>query len=275
MRIITPMPNSSYTITAAAEWPSIPFQTDATGQHTWNWALVWGRYKQSGSASTPSNQWDAKSVVTNLGGTLTVRVQAGQQIAILVVKIKGTNPSAADVTGFLASKPNSSGFDRILIKESGCRNFNITGEPVVSFDQGYGICQLTNPAPTFEQAWNWKSNVEAGLKLFAGKQIEAISYLSQGNRSYTADQLKYETVCRWNGGTYHEWDATAGAWVRHPNIVCDSATGNIGWDMSDPQNSGKTEAALHKRASASYGAKPSPSAHWEYSGVCYADKLLG
>ena len=120
MRIITPMPNSSYTITAAAEWPSIPFQTDATGQHTWNWALVWGRYKQSGSASTPSNQWDAKSVVTNLGGTLTVRVQAGQQIAILVVKIKGTNPSAADVTGFLASKPNSSGFDRILIKESRC-----------------------------------------------------------------------------------------------------------------------------------------------------------
>lgn len=269
------MPNSIFTITPAPEWPSIPFQTDAAGPHLWTWDISWATYRKSGTVRTLSNQWDAKGVAANSGGTLTVRVQADNQAVIIAVKIKGTNPSLADVTHFLAVKPNSLGFDQILIHKSGCRNFLATGEPIKSFDNGYGICPLTNPAPSFEQIWNWKLNVEGGLALFASKQIEAINYLSQNNRSYTADQLAHETVCRWNGGTYYEWDEAAGKWIRHPYILCDPTTGNIGWDMNDPQNKGKTEAALHQRDSASYGAPPSANAHWEYSGVCYADKILG
>jgi hypothetical protein len=135
------------------------------------------------------------------------------------------------------------------------------------------MCQLTTPAPTFEQVWNWKLNVDGALSLFAQKRLAAIAYLSQGNRSYTNDQLKYETVCRWNGGAYHEWDAKAG-WVRKSNILCDSATGNIGWDMNDSANSGKSEAELRKRDHGSYSKPPASGAHWMYSGVCYADKVL-
>ena len=276
MNITSPMSNARFMISSGPDWPSIPFQTDGTGTHTWNWEVKWGGFTKSASANTPSNQWEAKLVVTNYGGTLTVRAQANGETAILSVRIYGVNPSAAEVVQFLASKPGSAGFDKILQHETGYRHFNVAGEPIKSFDNGYGMCQLTTPVPSFEQTWNWKSNVEGGLALFADKRRAAIAYLSQSNRSYTEDELKYEAVSRWNGGSYHEWDTQAGTWVRHSNIVCDSATGNIGWDMNDADNTGKTEAQLHRRDSASYGkGRPGPNEHWRYSGVCYADRILG
>jgi hypothetical protein len=274
MNITSPAPNAVFTISSQAAWPSIPFQTDATGTHTWNWEVSWNTFKQTGSVTTPSNQWDAQAAVTNFGGTLTVRVQTATDNAIITVRIQATNPAAADVSSFLATKSNAIGFDKILLKESGGRNFGPTGEPIRSFDGGYGMCQLTTPVPSFQQVWNWKSNVEGGLSLFANKRLAAISYLSQSGRTYTPDQLMYETACRWNGGSYHEWDAVNNAWIRHPNILCDSATGSIGWDMTDPENAGKTEADLHQRDSASYRSRPA-DAHWKYFGVCYADQLLG
>lgn len=98
--------------------------------------------------------------------------------------------------------------------------------------------------------------------------------LTQSSRTYTADQLKYEAVCRWNGGSHHEWDAKAVAWVRKASILCDTKTGNIGWDMTDAENKDKTEAALRKRDSDSYKKPPTATAHWKYSGVCYADRIL-
>jgi hypothetical protein len=280
MQFISPSQDSVFTITSGAEWPGIALQTDATGPHTWNWKISWGAFQQSGSVNTPSNQWDAQSVVTNFGGTLTVSAQDNNsqssiQNAATTVTIKGTNPSAAEVTQFLASQPGSAGFDKILMQESRCRHFNAAGEPIKSFDNGYGMCQLTNPVPSFGQVWNWKWNVLAGLSLFAEKRAAAINYLSQSNRTYTDEQLEYEAVSRWNGGSYHEWDDHDGKWIRHPNILCDSATGNIGWDMNDPANAGHTEADLHKRDSPNYGKPPAPGAHWKYSGVCYADKVLG
>jgi hypothetical protein len=275
MNITSPIGNSVFTITSDPTWPSISFQTDATGPHVWNWRVVWGAFSQSGIANTPSNQWDAQTVVTNSGGIITVTAQAGNQTAVAVVKIKGTNPYPTDLTQFLASMPNSAGFDKILIQESHCRHFNLVGEPIKSFDNGYGMCQLTTPAPSCEQVWNWKSNIVGGLALFAEKRTAAVNYLSQSGRSYTENQLMYESVCRWNGGSYHEWDNTKSFWVRHPNILCDSTTGNIGWDMTDAENIGKTEAQLHHRDGGSYIGKPGANAHWKYSGVCYADKVLG
>ena len=136
------------------------------------------------------------------------------------------------------------------------------------------MCQLTTPAPSFEQVWNWRLNIDGGLTLFGQKRTAAIGYLGQSNRTYTADQLKYETVCRWNGGSYHEWDTKAAKWIRKATSLCDSQTGNIGWDMTDPQNNGKTEADLHKRDSGSYSKTPGAGAHWKYTGVCYADHVL-
>jgi hypothetical protein len=87
--------------------------------------------------------------------------------------------------------------------------------------------------------------------------------------------LNHEAVSRWNGGAYHEWDGTNGRWVRKANVLCDSQTGNIGWDMNDPINAGRSEADLHARDRGGYSAGPTATAHWKYFGVCYADSILG
>lgn len=274
MKFVTPKVAETFVISADGAWPSIEFATDGTGVHTWHWTLSWGSFQKSGKDATPNNKWNAKTGITNCGGTLIVRATAGAAHASMTVKITGTNPKAAEVIHYLSTKANSAGFGRIIQHETKFKHFGANGEPVKSFDGGYGMCQLTFPAPTFEQVWNWKLNVDGGLKLFGQKHAAAVAYLSQTNRAYTADQLKRETVCRWNGGAYHEWDSKAGRWVRSANVLCDSKTGNIGWDMTDSANKGKTEAELHKRDGGSYATSPQAGAHWKYSGMCYADRIL-
>jgi len=273
MKFITPQLNAVFIITSTPEWPIVKFKTDGIGEHIWNWTMKWGTFTKSGTVKTDSNEWDAKSVITNYGGTLTVQAKASNVIVSITVKIKGTNPSSSEVAKYLATKVNSDGFYNIIRHESKCEHFNTSKEPKKSFDNGYGMCQLTTPSPTFDQIWNWKLNINGGLKLFDQKRMAAISYLSQNGRTYTSDQLKYESICRWNGGNYHEWDGNN--WVRKSNILCDSKTGNIGWDMNDAQNKGKTEVELHKRDSGSYANPPQAGAHWKYFGVCYADQILG
>ncbi len=273
MKFSKPNQNDPFTISSTPEWPSILFETDATGAHVWNWTLSWGTFSKSGKATTTGNSWDAKAVVGNYGGTLTVKAEANKASASITVKIKGTNPSAAEVKQYLSSKANSAGFDKIIEHESKFKHFNQSNEPVKSFDNGYGMCQLTTPTPSFEQIWNWKLNIDGGLKLFDQKRTAAITYLSQSGRTYTTDQLKFEAVCRWNGGSYHEWDAKTSSWVRPSSILCDTQTGNIGWDMNDEGNKGKTETELRKRDSGEYSSRPT-GAKWKYSGVCYADRIL-
>lgn len=285
LRITSPTPNAVFTITTEPAWPALQFQTNASlspGQKlTWSWKIQWDRFSKQGKEQTTTSSWNAQSVlfqtltagvITNLGGNLAVQVTGPGGSAHCPVRIKGTNPTAAEVTQFLASQPNSTGFDLILNHESHMKHFNAHGEPIKSFDHGYGMSQLTNPPPTYEQAWNWKLNIAAGLTLFQAKQASAIAYLSQNNRTYTQDQLIRETICRWNGGSYHVWNGQA--WVRPTNILCDSRTGNIGWDLNNSANTGQTEAQLHSRDSGSYGSPPGASAHWRYFGVCYADQLM-
>lgn len=278
MKIVKPIANQTFVIDATPAWPDIEFETDATGSHVWSWSLVWGSFSRSGTETTPGNKWNAKEVMTDLGGTLTVKAQAGHAGAAasapVSVLLRGTNPNAATITAYLAVKAGSAGFEKILEHESKYKHFNTRNEPVKSFDNGYGMCQLTTPTPSFEQVWNWKLNIDGGLALFAQKRNAAIGYLSQGGRSYTTDQLKYEAVARWNGGSYHEWDAKLG-WVRKSSILCDTRTGNIGWDMTDSENKDKTESELRARDKDSYSGGRPAGAHWSYLGVCYADRILG
>jgi hypothetical protein len=275
VKFLSPDPNDEFTVSSAPTWPHVVFQTDASGPHSWKWTIAWAGFTKSGTEATSGDTWDATQAIANRGGTLTVAVTAGDSTTSIAVKIKGTNPDATAVTQYLASKPASTGFDKIIRQEANFKHFNETGQPIKSFDNGYGMCQLTEPAPTFEQVWNWKMNVDAGLMLFAQKRSAAKTYLSQGGRTFDDNQLTPESVCRWNGGHYHEWDAVAKKWVRPTNLLCDRKTGNIGWDLNDAQNKGKTEQELHKRDSTSYSKPPAPDAHWKFLGVCYADHVLG
>ncbi len=279
MRLTSPKADAKFLISSAAEWPSIAFETDGGGPHEWRWSIVWNNFKKTGVAHTPGNQWDAKPDLANCGGMLTVVAQAAEagkppQVSpALSVNLIGTNPSEAEATAYLATRADAKGFDKILKQESGFRHFK-NGEPIKSFDNGYGVCQLTSPVPTFEQIWNWKLNIDGGLALFGQKRALAAAYLGQSGRTYTPDQLTRETVCRWNGGSYHEWKADAGGWVRARAILCYHKTGNIGWDINKPANQGKSETELHERDSGTYNKPPGPGANWRYSGVCYADHVL-
>ncbi len=271
MLIARPAANSVFSVLAGPSWPTVLVETDADGPHLWEWTIAWDKFSQSGTVSTPGNAWDARTAVVDRGGTLTVKVTAGGQSARVTARLIGINPAKSDVSAYLAGKKDAEGFDRILEHESRSEHFDRNGEPKKSFDNGFGICQLTNPAPTFEQAWNWQRNIDAGVLLFAEKVKAARNYLGQQGRTFTDQQLRFEAVCRWNGGAYHRWNGTQ--WVRNPNVLCDSKTGNRGWDMTDPENSGRTESQLHAR-DCPYPAQPGPNAHWDYFGICYADSVL-
>jgi hypothetical protein len=254
---------------ADATMPSIPLSTDASGPHTWTWTLTWNAFSASGTVQTPDNK-------------LSVTAATSTDSASTALTITGTNPAAAQLSDFLLAQPNitppiATVLSKIFTAESGARNFNSSGQPIVSFDKGYGLCQLTTPVPTFLQIWNWQQNVLGGLALFQSKLDEAAAYLGQGGRSFTPDQQLREAVSLWNGGHYFVW---SNAWVRTPTVLCDPQTGNIGWDMTDPRNAGQTVAALHARDADSYAHPPSPSIKprpvpWRYFGICYADHLLG
>lgn len=273
MRILLPAANASFTIAADTTAPVIDVQTDTVGAHAWEWKMTWRTFSKSGKASSPQNCFDLKPLIADIGGTLHITARAAGKVAQVTVKVIGTNPTVNDVTTYLASKPDSDGFAAIINHETHGRHFTPAGEPKRSFDNGYGICQLTTPAPTFEQCWSWKRNIDAGLILFAQKRRAATTYLSQQSRSYTNDQLRYETVSRWNGGPYHSWDGKA--WVRNPDIMCDPQTGNIGWDMTDENNADQTVYQLHKRDGGDYRRGRRKGDPWIYSGVCYADAILG
>lgn len=274
MQIISPKASDAFVISEEPAWPSLVFETDGSGAHHWTWTLKWGAFSKSGQHVAQVNTWDASSIIRNLGRDLSVLVKVGNASASISLKITGKNPTEQQVTSYLASNPANDGFEKIIAHESKFKHFK-DGQPVKSFDNGYGMCQLTTPQPSFEQVWNWQRNIDGGLALFAQKCASAKKYLSQSGRIYTSDQLKRETVCRWNGGRYHEWDAGSATWVRNASILCDSATGNIGWDLNDAANQNKTEAELHARDARSYAAPPGPDAHWKYLGVCYADRILG
>jgi hypothetical protein len=119
------------------------------------------------------------------GGTLTITVTATVDGQVLTAKtdgwrIQGSNPSMDDVANAL---PDDA-FRRITCVESGMKQFfPAPGEggawyPFFSGDRllGAGICQLTTPAPTDDQLWNWKENVSAGITLYNQKRAAAKGY---------------------------------------------------------------------------------------------------
>lgn len=277
MRIVSPARHAIFNIASDTTAPVIEVVTDASGPHQWRWDLAWRHHRRSGNLATPDNRVQLQPALTNLGGTLTITAQAGGQHAAVTVTVLGTNPSLTELRDFTRPLPQGADLLLILEHETHGRQYNVgrvnTGLPIVSFDGGYGMAQLTTPPPTFEQCWSWKENVRGGIALFATKRAQAIAYLSQDGRTYTSDQLRRETICRWNGGRYHEWSGTA--WQRPANILCAPGTGNIGWDTSRPANQGLTLEQLQERDRADYRNPRTADDNWRYLGVCYVDSLLG
>lgn len=273
MRFIAPQVGTEFVISSNGDMPAMVFTTDGQGPHRWEWSISWRSFRKTGTISTRGNSVDLAAALAELGGTLTVTARVGAHTTSMIVKIKGTNPTQAEIRAYLAAQPGATDFGPIVWHEANGRHFTSKGEPIASFDGGYGIVQLTNPAPTYQQVWSWKRNIDAGLALFATKRNAAIRYLGQLGRSFNAAQLQIETVSRWNGGSYHRW--VGNAWVRNPNIVCASGTGNIGWDMSHATNAGQTVQQLMARDQGRFNRPPRRGIdHYDYFRVCYADGIM-
>lgn len=295
---VSPAENEVFKITQGAELPEIVFEFRAqvVGDYKWSWAIEWEAkasglreqarkgdafqiFKESGSFVSSNRVWTVDFSEKVLGGQLTVTVTVGQMTLVRTVVIKGQNPTKESIATYIATLEDMTGFERLLEQETGSKHFiNLDGEPITAFDKGYGITQMTHPAPSYEQVWNWKANILAGSSIYKDKVRAAKKYLGQAGRTYTDDQLRHEVFSRWNGGAYHQWDTATTAWVRKNNTLCDADTGNIGWSMDKENNQGKTAAQLRERDKDTYkkGTKGQSDDHpWEYKGVCYADHMLG
>ncbi|MRS17519.1 hypothetical protein GJV06_21805 [Enterobacteriaceae bacterium RIT691] len=293
---VRPNDNSTININTDATLPEIIFEftSEEPGPYQWAWSIVWDakssglkerartgsvlkKFSKSGSFVSSEKIWVVDFGGDVIGGKLTVKVKVGQAEIERIINIKGQNPSAEDITTFVNNQEGLSGFDKLIAQETHSKNFiNFDSEPITSFDQGYGMTQITNPAPTYTQVWSWKENILSGSSLYKQKQLEAKNYLGT-HGSYTEEQLQHETFSRWNGGAYHVWDPTLRQWTRKNNILCDSQTGNIGWDTDNPTNANNTEEVLHNRDSKQYplgGSGQNEDHPWRYTGICYADHIL-
>lgn len=114
-------------------------------------------------------------------------------------------------------------------------------------DDGFGIGQLTPPSAS-EQIWNWKKNIDRGFNFFITTKRQAAE-LDLAGHTYTQEQLKYATVCRYNGGSYFVWSSTESKWIKRSDITC-NCDGN--------EAKGKKDGGSCQNY-----------------GFCYANKILG
>jgi len=278
-----------------AVFPSINFEikTDTSGPYKWSWFMSWdahvsglkekprgkkvATFNDHGEFTQDAKTWDAKGIKKIIGGRLTVIVEVGGTKFRRTVLVLAKQPSVEKVKSYLESH-NSTALEKLLKQESNFKHLiNLDSEPVVAGDRGYGLAQLTKPLPTYTQIWNWQENLNAAILLINEKKDAAKRFLdTHGATSYTQDMLDLETISRWNGGPYHEWNGSSKKWQRRDEIMCDTKTGNMGWNMDLPENKGKTEAELHERDKKEYPkmkAGQTAEHPWVYTGVCYADHV--
>ena len=119
-------------------------------------------------------------------GKLSISVKARAPTGVVIMgerkdlKIVATNPRYKELTEALPSKVMRA----LTWHESRGRQFlanadgGTGGCPLYSGDKlgGVGLMQLTRPAPTREQTWNWRANIAGGLALFETKKQTARAF---------------------------------------------------------------------------------------------------
>lgn len=147
--------------------------------------------------------------------------------------IRGINPAVGTIQGALPGQMEI----QIACQESHWRQFSGSpGNPLLRCEPdgriGAGVLQQTTPDPTDDAFWNWQEAITEGLNTLAGKAAEAQGYPARvrarrrgcpnntlcnaGATDFTADQLERETIQRYNGGAYWQWDRVNNVWVAHP-----------------------------------------------------------
>ncbi len=262
-------------ITATAKLSGVTPDPKSPPVYTWNATLTFdGSVTPHGQGRSTAH----KAIATQLGPlstwliplaevrggvlTVTVSVKVGTRSANATsqgLTIIGSNPTPAAIK----AKANAIGANKVRFRkqmrqESTLRQFTAAGWPQFSADNlgGVGLCQITRPAPTADQTWNWKDNVQAGWTLYLEKERMARAYAGQVRGGaqfraavqgwnaqparkglpavaislpdYSADQLELDTIRGFNGfaGGLHEFRVRADA--RGLLVVTLDATGRNG-----------------------------------------------
>lgn len=274
-----------------ANFPDITYEikTDEPGPYEWSWEIKWTgtacaqadgkkRFKpnstalsfsEKGSFKSDYKKWKARADNLVIGGELTVNVKAGSTTFVRKSFVRGRNPDKKKVHAYLDANWNDKD-DLVLIKkifqqESRYRQFYSDEEPLVSFDNGYGIGQITNPKPNYVQAWNWKEHIKVVMNTFLpDKRTRAKNYLSkngQASDTFTQEQYDTETMAYYNGaGRFYKWNEKEKAWKEDQATLCDPNS-NRSWEIADHPNKTVKELLDEK-------AKP------EYTGHCYAKHII-
>jgi hypothetical protein len=160
------------------------------------------------------------------GGTLIARatlVRDGSDCgaAGVTAEIRGTNPPFADIK---AAFGGNDVLARMACHESGRKLQFVNGKPLIEGGggRGVGIMQLTNPPASDEAFWNWKKNVQEGLRIYNEKRAAFEKYYNAMRAQkppappLTEQQKRQDIMTRYNGGSY--WKYRNGKWVADPPL---------------------------------------------------------
>lgn len=287
---LSPDKGKTFCIDEDAKFPDIIFEikTDVPGPYQWYWEIKWlveacrlkeGKkrfkakkaklYKKTGKFQSSRKKWKA-DLGEVVGGTLTVKVEAGGKTFVRNALIRGKNPSVESVKQHL-DKHKDKRFVELLKKifkqETNYRQYYSDEMPLTAFDNGYGIGQLTNPEPTYEQTWSWKAQVKYIMEVRLPYCRSVAKRHLDKHGKYTDEMLDTETLTPYNGVAkgqfYYNWNTKTNAWETNSDVVCDPEQSNKGWLMTEKENKGKSLSQLQN------DKKSKPF----YTGRCYAEHI--
>ena len=228
IRIISPADNASFRIesgTAAtgAQMPVIMAEAGITGvtpdpssstRFTW---LVKIHFQCSDCSNGFDKEITDQFQLTSMGGKCAIKFPhvRGGDLTITVsadlatgsyekiskgLKIRGVNPARHEINAACGIEA----LQKICCQESRRRQFDAPAEtgvadcPLFSQDGlgGVGLMQITNPAPTDDDHWDWRANISHGVQIFNSKRATASRYPAAVRGSAAFREL----VQRFNAG---------------------------------------------------------------------------
>ncbi len=170
-----------------------------------NDALCTGSHTLQGTGS----RWDIVAAITLnggwvMGGKATVSWKINDaQAGSISFSILGSQPDRQTVINYITTQVSGnsrlwftpyvamhestqgtlSGPTQFCDKTSGYSLCTSTtdGYPLRAADNGFGIMQLTNPAPTCDQLWNWKKNCDEGVRRLSTLATNAWNWMNSAN----------------------------------------------------------------------------------------------
>ena len=213
--LVSPADNTTFDIDpgAAATGPLTPviqaearfngLTPDPTPTATFTW-VVSIKFQCSDCTNGRAKEINDEFRLTTVGGKCTINfpnVRGGiLSISVAVdtatkcygletkgLRIRGMNPPRGELNLACGTQI----VQKMVMQESGRRQFDaapdagVSNCPLFSGDHlgGVGLLQITNPAPTPDDHWDWRANVNHGLQILAQKRGTARGYPAQVRNS--------------------------------------------------------------------------------------------